>query len=156
LPSLAGWGIKFLMNSKPSAFERNTVSNLKLALYSLETMTSLRADTHIDYARQVPGTLKLFRSRAALERAAAWAEHLAPHGLKFRRLSQSETVAVEPALAPIAKELVGAIRYEMDETGDAYRFCVALTHRAREQGVQFRFSMQVRGRSPCRSSHRHA
>jgi D-amino-acid dehydrogenase len=36
LPLLAGWGVTFLRNSKTAAFERNTIKNLRLALYSLE------------------------------------------------------------------------------------------------------------------------
>src|SRR5579863_7039592 len=47
LPALAGWGVKFLRNSRPAIFERNTVSNLRLALYSLKVMQSLRQQTNI-------------------------------------------------------------------------------------------------------------
>jgi D-amino-acid dehydrogenase len=39
--------------------------------------------------------------------------------------------------------LIGSIHYEMDETGDAYRFCVALAEHAQQQGVEFRFDSEV-------------
>jgi D-amino-acid dehydrogenase len=143
LPSLAGWGIRFLKNSSPASFERNTIRNLKLALHSLNVMKSLREATRVEYGGQIPGTLKLFRDPAALDRAASWARQLSRHGLNFRQLSSSETVALEPALGPIGNQLAGAIRYEVDETGDAYRFCTALARHLREQGVEFHYSTRV-------------
>lgn len=143
LPSLAGWGVRFLRNSSPAAFERNTVANLRLALYSLEIMESLRKETRIDYACKAAGTLKLFRDPDALDRAAAWAARLGRYGLAYRRLSAAETAAVEPALEPIANELAGAIHYQADQTGDAYRFCTELTQQAREGGVEFCFGTDV-------------
>jgi len=41
-------GRHFLRNSRAAAFERNTLNNLRLALYSLQMMESLRQQTHID------------------------------------------------------------------------------------------------------------
>jgi D-amino-acid dehydrogenase len=63
--------------------------------------------------------------------------------LNIRRLSREETVELEPALAPICHQLAGALHYTTDETGDAYRYCVALTDHARKLGVTFRFDTVV-------------
>jgi len=143
LPSLMGWGVTFLRNSAPAAFERNTLANVRLALYSLRVMSDLREHTAIDYGRTACGTLKVFRSAAALNKALTAAERLRAEGLTFRRLSGRETVEVEPALAPIADQLTGAIRYRADETGDAYRFCLALAEHLWQRRVEFRFRAQV-------------
>jgi len=143
IPSLAGWGPRFLMNSRRPAFERNCVSNLKLALYSHEAMESVREATSVDYSRRTTGTLKVFRNAAALYRATAWADQLSGHGLTFRKLSRTDTVALEGALAPIAGQLAGSIHYEIDEIGDACRFCTALTGQLLQEGVEFRFSTTV-------------
>lgn len=143
LPSLASWGITFLRNSAPATFERNAASILKLALYSREAMQSLREELEIDYGRTARGSLSIFRNRAALERASAVALRRSHAGLRFRRLSNEETIALEPALAPIADRLAGAIHYETDETGDAYRFCESLADKARALGVKFRFGTAV-------------
>lgn len=143
LPALTGWGIRFLRHSTSAAFERNTRSNLRLALHSLEVMESLRRETGIEYARTAKGSLKLFRHRVSLDRACATASRLSRAGLIFRKLSSAETVAIEPALGPIADRLAGAIYYLADETGDAYRFCMALAAIAQTQGVEFRFRTAV-------------
>jgi D-amino-acid dehydrogenase len=143
LPALAGWGVRFLRNSYPAAFERNTRSNLRLALGSLRRMASLREETRIEYDRAARGALRVFRDAVALDQARAAAERWRGEGVTHRRLSSRETVDLEPALAPIAEQLAGAILYEADETGDAYQFCLALADRAREQGVVFRFETAV-------------
>jgi D-amino-acid dehydrogenase len=106
-------------------------------------MEQLRKETGIEYGRAAPGSLKIFRDPAALHQGAAGAERLAAEGLGFRKLSPAETVELEPALAPIEAQLAGALHYEVDETGDAYRFCVALADCARALGVDFRFDTPV-------------
>jgi D-amino-acid dehydrogenase len=143
LPSLTGWGLKFLANSKPEAFERNTLSNLRLALYSRQLLASLRRETNIHYGAAARGSLRVFRSAEAMSKTLAAAERLAADGLIFRRLSRSETVELEPALAPIAEELTGAIHYGDDESGDAYHFCVALADYLRARGVTFSLGTSV-------------
>lgn len=143
LPALAGWGVTFLRHSRTATFERSTLSNLRLALYSLEVMESLRRQTGIEYGRTVRGSLRVFRDPAALDQAFAAANGRLSEGLRFRRLSRAETIELEPALAPVANQLRGALYYETDETGDAYRFCVALADHARQQGVAFRFRTEV-------------
>jgi D-amino-acid dehydrogenase len=143
LPSLAGWGISFLRNSRASAVERNALNILRLALYSREAMQALRDELDIEYGRAARGSLSIFRSHAALDRACATADRRSHAGLQFRRLSNRQTAELEPALAPIANQLAGAIHYEADETGDAYRFCEALAQKARNLGARFQFGTEV-------------
>jgi D-amino-acid dehydrogenase len=143
LPALLGWGVTFLRNSNPAAFERNTLNNLRLALHSLEAMESLWQQTGIEGARSAGGTLRIFRDHATLNRASKAAHRLIAEGIRFRRLSRVETVALEPALAPISDQLTGALHYETDETSDAYRFCVSLADHARQHGVEFCFHTEV-------------
>jgi D-amino-acid dehydrogenase len=143
LPALAGWGVKFLRNSRAHAFERNALSNLRLARYSLQVMEALGQLIDVEYGRKTQGTLRVFRDQTTLGRASKAANRLLSEGLNFRRLSTGETVELEPALAPIANQLAGAIHYESDETGDAYRFCVGLAEHAQKEGVEFRFGTAV-------------
>ena len=143
LPSLASWGVTFLRNSAAAAFERNTRSNLRLALYSLSVMQLLRQQTGIEYGRSARGSLKIFRDHVSLDRAIVAAARLQSDGLSFRCLSRDQAIEFEPALGPIVSALVGGIHYGADETGDAYRFCVALAEQSRHDGVEFRFRTEV-------------
>jgi D-amino-acid dehydrogenase len=145
LPNLAGWGTRFLRNSSRERYERNSIKNLKLALHSLEVLRRLRQEIGIEYGSATSGTLRVFRDPAQLERAIEWAERLKAEGLTYRRLSDREVVAMEPALAPIGGQLAGGINYPVDEIGNAYKFCVALADHARRAGVDFRFRAPVTG-----------
>jgi D-amino-acid dehydrogenase len=143
LPHLAGWGVEFLRNSSPERYRRNTIKNLKLALHSLEVLGRLRQEVEIEYGFAAPGTLRVFRDPAPLERAMEWVTMLQAEGLTHRRLTGGEVVAMEPALEPIGGQLAGAIHYPHDEIGNAYKFCVGLADHARRAGVDFRFRTAV-------------
>ena len=143
LPSMLGWGVKFLLNSAEARYRRNTLCNLRMALYSLRVMESVRQHGPIEYARSTAGAVKLYRERASLDVAAEVASRFVPEGLRVRRLSAAETVELDPALAPIEHHLAGALHFRDDESGDAHRFCAALANRAEELGVEFRYGTSI-------------
>ena len=145
LPQLAGWGTGFMRNSSAARYERNWIKNLKLAMYSLEVLANIRRETGIEYGCVTRGSLRIIRDPATLERALVWAEQLRTEGLTFRSLTSDEMVAMEPALAPIARQLAGGIHYPADEIGNAYKFTVGLADHARRGGVEFRFGTSVTG-----------
>jgi len=143
IPSMMGWGVRFLRNSRRERFERNTLNNLRLAIYSLEIMGAWRNELPIEYTRSTKGALRVFRDEAALDAAVAAAQRLSSMGLDFQLLSPKGMVAAEPALLPIADELAGALHYAADETGDAYQFCVGLAKQLARRGVDLRFGVEV-------------
>jgi D-amino-acid dehydrogenase len=143
LPALGGWGVSFLRNSSVARYERNTRSNLRLALYSREVLALLRQQTGIAYGRGARGSLRIFRDRGKLARAFAATARWSAGQLEFHSLSAAQAADLEPALAPIARQLAGAIYCPIDETGDAHRFCVALAQAARALGVELRFGVHV-------------
>lgn len=145
LPQLAGWGAGFMRNSSAARYERNSVKNLKLALHSLAVLANIRQETGIEYGCVTRGSLRVIRDPATLERALVWAEQLRAQGLTFRFLTSDEIVAMEPALAPVARQLAGGIHYPADEIGNAYKFTVGLADHARRGGVEFRFRTPVTG-----------
>jgi D-amino-acid dehydrogenase len=143
LASILAWGSTFLRHSGPARYRCNTLSNMQLSLYSLEVLEALSNETRIEYGHTTRGALKIFRDRSNLDRSCVVAQSLSSYGLKFCRLCRDETLALEPGLAPMAQRLVGALYFPADETGDAYRFCVALAEHARTLGVQFHFGASV-------------
>jgi D-amino-acid dehydrogenase len=143
LPSLIGWGVRFLRNSRTTIHACNARSNLQLALYSLNVMEAVRAKTQIDYGRSVKGTLTVFRDAARLDKFVTTAGSLSSEGLAFHVLSASEAVQLEPELEPVSGQLAGAVQFPMDETGDAFRFCEELAAHAQRAGAVFHFCTEV-------------
>ncbi|HSN16578.1 MAG TPA: D-amino acid dehydrogenase [Gammaproteobacteria bacterium] len=145
LPGMWRWGLKFLAASRAAPWWRATEANLRLGLYSLRVLRELRDSVSLDYPHQDTGTLKIFRDADAFGDSATLARSLVPMGLQHRELAPHEATALEPALAPVADQLVGAIYYPDDGSGDAYLFACALARLAAQAGVQFRHGITVTG-----------
>jgi len=143
LPSLIGWGIRFVRQSAPQCFEANALRNLRLAQYSLSQMKSLRDQTGIHYDEYQRGLMTLFRDTAAQQAMRAWYAKLAAHGLEFEWLSPRQSVDKEPALAPVETRLTGALFAPQDEGGDSARFCTELAQYLVSRGVVMRFNEPV-------------
>ena len=143
IPGLWRWGIDFLRSSSAGCFTASTISNLRLSLYSLEAMDALQQVHPLSFGERKAGTLRIFNDHASLERALTAARLLKKHGLAFERLDRAALVALEPALNPIAGELVGGIHYSSDRSGDAHRFCVGLCEALTKMGVAVRSGTEV-------------
>lgn len=143
IPQLSWWGLKFLRNSAPKRFEANLLKNLRLALLARREMAAIREETRVSYACRKTGTLAVARTAEALAAAQRHAQFIAPHGIQFRNLSRDETVGIEPALAPVAAAITGAVFYPEDERGDPHAFSIALTDWLTARGVTFLFDTEV-------------
>lgn len=145
LPSILGWGLTFLANSRVERFHANLAANLRLANYSLDILRALREQQSLSYDQKTAGTLRVFREQRALDASAARWETLARFGLKTHVLSAAATVELEPALAEVRDKLAGGIHCPQDESGDARQFTQALAEKARSAGVTFKFNTTVTG-----------
>lgn len=145
LPTMIGWGLAFLRNSGRRRFVSNTLKNLRLGNYNMGVLRALRAELEIEYLCETGGTMKLFRDSASMEEAENSASLLSDNGVTVTRLDVDAVVAKEPALAPVADNLVGAHFFPDDETGDARQFTEALAACARERGVTFLYDTDVTG-----------
>ena len=142
LPSLIGWGVRFLRESARSRFVANTKANTALALHSLRCMHEWGVESPLfDHART--GSLMVLRDARALDEAVKWAAMLSEWGVRHRVLERADLVAVEPALAPVAGQLAGGIHNLDDETGDCHRWCVALSAQLAASGVEFLWGAAV-------------
>jgi len=145
LPGLVDWGVRFLANCRPEQWKASTRAVLSLALLSLKELQELALAEGLAFDRNPRGLLKLFRDSYSMESATRAAELFRSHGVRAETLSAAEAIAVEPALAPIERELSGAIFYPDEESGDAFIFTQALAERARALGVDFAFGQTVLG-----------
>lgn len=143
LPSLLGWGLRFLRESAPRRYLHNTLRNLRLARCSVEAMQALREDTGIRFHHYRRGSLTLYRDAASFAGAQRWYAGLAPHGLETRVLDPASLADLDPALAPVAHRLSGGIHAPIDEGGDPFAFCAALHAWLAQHGVRFRFETPV-------------
>lgn len=143
LPSLLGWGARFVRESSPARHRAHTLANVSLALRSVQLMQEVR-EQGIEYGTAQRGSLALHRDIAGFGRAQEHARWLQDHGVPSRVVHRDELVALEPALAATAPTLAGGLHYQGDESGDAYRFCLALAARLEGRGVRLRWNTEVK------------
>lgn len=143
LPALAFWGLRFLAESSPARHKVNTLKNLRLALLARAEMDALRADLDIAFCWKKTGVLSVSRTPKAFALSKEAAHHVEPLGVSFRVLDRDETLAREPALAPVAGAIEGSVHFADDERGDAHAFCTALVDRLSGRGVRFAFNTDI-------------
>jgi D-amino-acid dehydrogenase len=145
LGSMFFWGLRFLFNSSSKRFHANARSNARLARFSLAAIQELRQKESLDYGQVCQGSLKIYRDQAAFDEGASLAMHLAGSGVTPNILDPAGTLRVEPSLQETAANLVGAIHFPDDESGDAHRFCAALALKLFQKGVEIRANVEAMG-----------
>jgi len=138
------WGLRFLYECLPSRAEHNTLQAMRLSEYSRRTLQMLRKETSIQYDHAEAGIMMIHSNKQSFDDAAEAAQLLIRNGERRDVLSVAEAVTIEPALAHTAPTLAGAIYAPNDESGDAYKFTVALAERAAAMGVEFRYGTTIK------------
>lgn len=126
LPGLLRWGLRFLRHSTPKRYRRATEASFRLAMLSVRETRSWRERLNLAYDGRASGSLSLFRSGSSMQEQLEMSQHLQPLGLRFAKLDAGGTITIEPMLADIADEIVGALHFPDDEVGDSHALCRAL------------------------------
>lgn len=143
IPRLLFWGLGFLRYSRAHHHARNTQVNARLAVYSLQVLQALRAETGLHYDEAGQGILKIFRNGVELDTALRNSQLMAALGVRFEPLDAAAVVAREAALADIRSSLAGGIYYPDDEIGDARLFTERLGDLATARGLTLRLGETV-------------
>lgn len=137
------WALAFLRECLPARTADNMRAIVRLALHSRAELKALRTRLSLDYDCVQRGILHFYTDRAEFEASLAPAALMRDLGCDRRSITADEAAALEPALAPIAGEIIGADFCAEDESGDAHAFTVQLAERAAAHGVRFRFATTV-------------
>ncbi|MBX6322185.1 MAG: D-amino acid dehydrogenase [Rhodospirillaceae bacterium] len=144
-PRMWSWCLKFLRCCTAEQARRNTLTKLRLCIYSHEALKALSQETGLDYDRRSGGLLYLYRDAASLDRGVAHMGILAEGGRRLEVLDAAGVVRVDPALAAAQASIAGAIYAPDDESGDCYKFTEGLAALCRARGVTFRYGTTVTG-----------
>ncbi|MFC5421521.1 FAD-dependent oxidoreductase [Bosea eneae] len=140
------WNLRFLANGTRSAFERNTLEILSLALESRQALAALLARHPIDFDHRKAGKLHIHASSETLEQARRIGELKSALGVDQQVLNAKEATEREPALAHYGAPFAGAIWSPIDELGDPVMFCRGLRSILEDQyGARFLFRTRITG-----------
>ncbi|RWD42124.1 FAD-dependent oxidoreductase [Mesorhizobium sp.] len=142
-PRFWAWSLSFLANATQTAFERNTVAVLNLAMESREQFGDISQKVDFDY-RKV-GKLVLYSTHEAVRKAEVLSHLKNRYGAQLRVLTTEEVIDREPALADYGHTFAGALWSPLDEAGDSLLFCRNLrTLLEDDYGVRFQFGTTVK------------
>lgn len=137
------WGMMFLRECLPARLVPNVRAMVKMAEYSRSTLQQMRVQLNIQYNHLERGILNFYCDPVELEQSQKMAGVMRDLGVDRRIISPDEAVALEPALQHARSRIVGADYTPDDESGDVHLFTLALAERARQAGVEFRFSTRI-------------
>lgn len=143
IPNLVGWGLGFFRYSLPRHHYRNTRVNARLAVYSIDCMRQLRADTGIAYDERTSGILKIFHDPDELAAGETASERVSDLGVRYETLDTTGVINREPTLAPVRDQLAGGIYYPDDEIGDPCLFTRRLGDYLVANGAELRLGESV-------------
>ncbi|MEM7504305.1 MAG: FAD-dependent oxidoreductase [Pseudomonadota bacterium] len=143
IPSLFGWGVRFLRHSAQRHYDAACADNYALADYSLAKTREITERLGLEYCRGDRGTLSVFRSASDFEEKASVCKHLARLGMRYDAVGVDDMLALAPALHEIRHEIHAGIHYPADEHGDARMFCQGLAEKFVEAGGTLRLDTKV-------------
>lgn len=122
-PDFLRWGLAFVRNSTAGRFRANTLAGLDLALQSRAALHGLAARHDLDFGHRSPGKIHLYRSARGFAGADAMVALKRSHGIVQQLVDADGAIAIEPMLATLRSQIVGALHTGDDEVGDPHRFC---------------------------------
>ena len=142
-PAMWRWGAMMLANCTERAYALNKSRMVPIAEYSRDCLKALRAATGIRYDERTQGTLQLFRTQKQLDGVGGDVAVLKQYGVPFEVLDRDGFVAIEPAPGLTRDKFVGALRLPGDETGDCFKFTVALAALAAGLGARVHWNTRI-------------
>lgn len=139
------WGIRFLLNCSASRAQANSVSLLKLGLYSKKKMEQMRQYTGIEFDNVREGILHIFSDQQEFDGAVAQEKYQTKLGCAGEICDLNRCITLEPTLAHTQRKILGGIHQPLDESGDIFTFTEQLAALCeREFNVQFHYGMHIK------------
>jgi D-amino-acid dehydrogenase len=141
-PALLGWLLAFARRCNDRDYRQTAQTKMKLLLASRARLAALIRDESLDCEFLECGTLSVYRTAAALDKAAAEAELLLSLGVPVQILDGAATRAMEPALND---SIIGGHLHSGDARLRPDRYVAELARAVRAAGGRIEENTEVRG-----------
>ena len=138
-PALAGWLIRFLLNSRTKPYERGARALVELARRSVDWWEDLAARGG-EFQFERNGLVLVYESKPALAAGLARARFTQQFGIPFERWDAERVRSEEPA---IEGKQVGGVFFPDDARCDPFLAVRSLAAEAERQGVRFEENTEV-------------
>ncbi len=124
-PDFVRWGMDFLRQCSAKRFRQNTLAGLELANESRRALDQMVARHSLAFDKKMPGKVHIYRTAQSFAGARQIAAIKRKYGVEQETLDAQGAVAIEPMLAPVQDQIVGALFTPGEEVGDPYLFCAS-------------------------------
>jgi D-amino-acid dehydrogenase len=142
-PAFWRWMWRFWRQCTAERATLNTRRKVRLCNYSQSVFHETLSRVPIQYDGRKGGLLYFYRSPAAFEAAAAKSVILCEEGCEIISLDRDAIAKTDPALEPVKHLLAGALYAKNDESGDCRLFARNMGKWLAEQGVNFKFGVNI-------------
>jgi len=141
---MINWGLKFIMNCTAARTQKNSVSLLRLGLYSKKKLEQLRSYSGIKFDNRREGILHIFSKQKDFDHAGEQARFQEKLGCRADIVNTQKCIQLEPMLEHAGKPIVGGIFQPLDESGDAFIFTQELAKlSAKEHKAVFHYNTTI-------------
>lgn len=131
------WGLAFLRECTRYRTDHNIRQIVAIAEYSRQTLQAVRAETGIEYDQLTRGILHFYTSHKEFDDAQPAAALMRSLGCPRETIDAARVLEIEPALGPVAHQIVGGDYTATDESGDIHKFTTGLAQKSQARGVRF-------------------
>jgi len=116
------WGWAFLQQCTAQRARTNTLAVLEMSLRSAALISELQTKVPLDFSHRQAGKLVLINSKAELQSSKEVCAVKRAHGSDAHVVTLDEAHQIEPAIAYMKTQALGAVYSESDSVGDAAKF----------------------------------
>lgn len=138
------WLAGFVWQALPWLYRRNVSQLVQLGLYSRRLLKRMQRQHALPYEPLEHGILQYYSSHQAFNQAKYSTSLMRQLGCERKIIRAQEAISLEPCLQNVPN-LVGAAYTQYDGSGDAHKFCTALTDICKTMGVEFAFEHKIVG-----------
>lgn len=143
-PMMWEWIIRFLTKCNSASVKIGTEKILKLGLYSRDVLKDISKDLEFDFDHQKLGKIFIIKTEKEYNEHLKQARKQELLGSRYEILNRDEMIKAEPSLKHIAHKIYGCFRDPLDESGDAYKFCVGMDRQLEKLGVKRIYNEEIK------------
>ncbi|MDG2060379.1 MAG: FAD-dependent oxidoreductase [SAR86 cluster bacterium] len=137
------WSFRFLFECLKFRHKKNSLNLLELSLSSKSLFEEMLLNIGSDFSYEKSSKIVLYDNIKSLHQEISFISKKNQMGSDNKSLSMEEAINIEPAIATLKANFVGAIYSKSDEVGDSYLFCQNLYSWLLEQDARFIFNSKV-------------
>jgi len=144
-PHMWWWTLKFLNQCNVKSARKNSISMMRIGLFSRQVMHEILAEENIEFSYNNNGIIHVFFDEKEMKAAISQSEFQKEKAkIPFDVLSANQVVEYEKSLGHKKDQIVGGIVYPLDEVGCINQFSVGISDiAAKKYGADFKYNTNI-------------